>query len=77
MEGKVKIVFEISKEYIYGVMAVTGLNKDSQASEVLEKLDAITVDEDELCDIFDGDSATMKMALALLAVGKKAKELKV
>lgn len=75
MEGNVKIIFELSKDYIQGVMAVTNLTKDPQASKVLEKMDVVTVSEEELDDICDGDSTMMKMGFALLAVGKKAKEL--
>ena len=70
-------MFELSKEYIQGVMAVTRLNKDPQASALLENLDVVTVEEEELDDILEGDAAALKMAFALLAVGKKAKDLRV
>ena len=71
---KVKITFELSKDYISSIMTIMKDGPDPAGRERLsEAMDSITIDVDDDKEL--GDNVELKMALALIAIGRAAEKL--
>lgn len=71
----VKITFELSKDYIKGILAILGAEKDIPA--VMEAIrDDCKIDIDEIVRL-DKDLAQMKMDLVAMIMCKVGKEMDV
>ena len=62
------VKFSFSRDYINGIMALTGESTTVSNSE-WEKLVAVTVDGEKVISAFGSDGNTLKMGLAMCAVG--------
>lgn len=69
----VKITFELSKDYIKGILAILGAEKETPV--IMEAIgDNCKIDIDEIVKL-DKDLAQMKMALVAVIMCKVGKEM--
>ena len=73
MKGKLKVEFEIAKDYVVGAAVVADLFPVEEATRLLEKVDVISLDTE---DSQSSMVTQMKIALALVAVGAAAEQEK-
>lgn len=68
----VKVTFELSKDYIKGVLAIMGV--ESETPTIMEGIgDACEIDIDEIAKL-DKDLGQVKLALVAMVVYKVGKE---
>ena len=73
---KVRITFELSKEYVSSVMTIMNLPPKNPADRerLLGAMDAVTIDAD--ADHFIGDDTEgFKLVLGLILIGKTGEQL--